>query len=453
VKWSVLSTFLVMGLVLCSRAGLANPNVEDVRLLTLPEALEIGLYTHPSLTRRREEARAEDAVVNRVASDAKFKVFLEAAYKQGVAGQPNFSFPGIIQGSLDRYTSMDGYLVQPYDFGRTRFRTRAQRHTADAAHAEENTQLAKVALRVVQTYYDLLRTQAVEQLEQNNVDARATVARYADIRFRNGAIARVDVGLALASLAEARVRLIRSHNDVLQAFATLENAMGVSALPAYRVEEPPMLASDRAILAPGVGVNPLGGSLEQDVRKALDQRPEMATLRARVEASADSVRAAAAGHRPTLRLIASSGIIKLAKPTSDDNYAFGVAFSVPIFSGGLIEADTEEARHRLSASSARELEQADDIRLEVTRARLLVGSLLEARQASAERVAQSADSEHLARLRYQHGIGTFIDLQQAQLALLSAYLDETRLRYDTLTAFYSLRYARGEILDQLEGNI
>jgi len=150
---------------------------------------------------------------------------------------------------------------------------------------------------------------------------------------------------------------------------------------------------------------------------------------------------------PTLRFQAVGGYIELPKPVKPNDWAYGMALTYPFYTGGLIESESDEALHRLAATRLRGEELANDLRLEVTRARLQLESLLESRTAAAERVRQAADSDRLSTSRYRHGLGSIIEQQQAQLALLNAKIDEARLRFETMTAYYALSYARGDILD------
>jgi outer membrane protein TolC len=95
--------------------------------------------------------------------------------------------------------------------------------------------------------------------------------------------------------------------------------------------------------------------------------------------------------------------------------------------------------------AARE-EEAQTIRLQVTRARLALASLAQSQQATEEQLRQARDSVNLATQRYQAGLGSFLELQQAQLALLTAETDAARLRYETVTAQAALGYALGTLV-------
>lgn len=407
--------------------------------LTLDQAVRLALASNPGVHRRTEEALAEKAAVARVGAEEWPRLFLETAYKDGFPGAPNFSFRGFVQSSSIVNWGSDAVFSWTYDFGRSAARTRSQQHLADSARAEEKLQMCTVALRVVKSYNDVLLSRAILALEDKNLESRATIARYAQTRFRAGTIGRVDVGLAEAGLAEARVRQIKARNDVDQSLAVLANAMGQDSLSGSVVE------------TEDTGAGLLQGTLDQDLGVALQRRPDLESARSRVAAGEESLAAADAGHRPTLRFLAATGYLETRTPQVPDNYAFGLALTFPIYSGGGVEAEIDEAQHRLNALNDRVTDQAQAARLEVTRARLLLSSLLESRQASEERVRQASDSERLATLRYKHGMGTIVELQQAQLALLSAQTDQARLRYDTLTACYALRFVRGEILDSFGG--
>lgn len=413
---------------------------QGVPPLTLQQCVGQALDQNPSIHRRTEEALAEEAAVDRLAAEEIPRLFAESTYKDGFPGTPNFSFRGFVQSSSILNYGADVVFSWTYDFGRSQARTRAQKHVASSARAEERAQMGLIAMRTAKAYHDLLLAQAIAELEGHNVEARETIARFADLRFRKGTIPRLDVGLARAGLEEARVRKIRADNEVLQARAVMANLMGLENIAGLEFAE----ARD---LPPEM----LAGTVEEDLPGALRKRPEMDSARARVNWGEQTLEAADAGHRPTLRFLATTGYLQTRTVVNPSDYSFGVAVTFPIFSGGAVDAEIEEAEHRLAAAKDRVEDQAQAVRLEITRARLLLSSLLETRQAINERLRQAADSEHLATSRYKHGLGNILELQQAQLALLGAQTEEARNRYDTMSAYYNLHYTRGEILEDFLG--
>lgn len=403
----------------------------DAPRLTLPEAIRTALQRHPSLVRRAEDRAAAVAREQRAASEERPHFGIEALGKDGPAGAPNFSFPGLANAGITRHVGADVVLSQQFDFGRTLHRTRARHAAAEASRADERTQAAQVVLGVYRAFDDALLAGALARVARKNEETRGTTMRQAEARNRAGLTSRVDVGLARAAEAEARAARIRAESARWSAMAALNAAMGIDGPPDYDLVE----------------ADPAGGAiptLAEAVARGLRDRPETDRQRAQIRAAEEALRAASAGSAPVVRLLLSGGWLNVAPRNTDPNtYAVGIGMTVPLYTGGAVEADVGESRHQLGAVRAADAELAQEIRLQVTRAWWTLRALLDSQEAVAAEVREARDSEWLATLRYRHRLGSIVELQQAQLAVLGAEINEARLRFDIATARAALRYAMG----------
>lgn len=421
-------------------ASPAPPLTAPPPTLSLQQAVATALQKHPSLIRLDETRQAAEARERAAASDFLPRLTIEAIEKDGPSSAPGFGFSGLVNTTLTRHTGASIVLSQMiYDFGRARHRTRARRFAAGAAGADEQAQQALVTLNVYQAYNNALLAQRLVQVAEQNVAARELTVRQAQARFDAGLTSRVDVDLARANLAEAQVGLVNAQNGLQQAFADLNAAMGTTGPAAYTLEELP---------ANTPPASPPSTPLEQDVAAALRQRPEIQSVEAQIQAAEETARAARAGGLPLIRGLASTGAIHVAAANSrlNHDHALGVGVTFPFYTGGLVQAEVAEARHQAAALQASREEQAQTIRLQVTRARLALTSLAQSQRATEEQLRQAQDSMNLATQRYQEGLGNFLEVQQAQLALLTAETNAARLRYETVTAQAALGYALGTLV-------
>lgn len=430
---------LLIALCLQANAGaaaeLAAPS------LSLDAALTTALERHPSLRRLGEEGLAAEAR-EEVAKSAFFpRVTLEALGKEGPPSAPGFGFHGLANSTIVQNAGASVVFEQMiFDFGRAHHRTEASRWLAGAAKTQVQSQRALVTLGLYRAYFRALLAQQLVELAQENLSARETIVKQAEARAKAGLTSRVDEGLARASLAEAQVGLVRARNETQNAFAELNNAMGVAGAPSYRLGEPPeaQLASDTRATA-----------LEQDVLRALEQRPEMQALHRHIQAAAEQAEAAQAEGKPLIRALGSVGYLNAPDEFGDDRiFAAGLSLSYPLFTGGQVEGEVASARHREAALQAARDELAQTIRLQVAQARMALDALAQSRWAIAEQLTYARDSVKLATQRYREGLGDFLELQQAQLGLVSAETSAARVRYDLVTAQAALRYALGTLVGE-----
>jgi outer membrane protein len=432
---------LFLCFLLCSPAiGQALAPQAPPPKLSLEQAIANALRQHPSLIRLDETRQAAEARERAEASAFLPRLTLEAIGKEGPTSVPGFGFSGLVNSTIVRNYGASVVLSQMlYDFGRALHRTRSRRFAAAAVSADEQAQRAFVTLNIYHAYNSTLLAQQQVQLAIQDVATRELTARQAQARFDAGLTSRVDVDLARASLAAAQVALVNAENALAQAFADLNAAMGTPAGPTpYTLEDTPTTAP------PAI---PLTTMPEQDFGQALRQRPEIQSAEAQIRAAEEAARAAQANGLPLVRGLASGGYDNVAPGQFGTNhtYAVGVGISFPFYTGGQVQAEVADARHQAAALRGSREELSQTIRLQVTRARLALTSLAQSRQAVEEQLTQAQDSVKLASERYQAGLGNILELQQAQLALLTAETSAARLRYDTLTAQAALRYALGTL--------
>lgn len=410
---------------------------------------------------------------------------LESSAKQGPPGSPGFGFTGLLATPLNRHYGADVSLSQTlFDFGRTAHRVAASRYDAAAAQHVAAASDAGVGLEARLAFYDALLSQRLERLAREVERQDEALVRAADARFQAGLTSRVDVDLARAALARARAARFSAEADTQAALQRLGTAMGLSAPPPAELEDsvappyvpPPGLTDEvtpaspsGAVGGPGgpapiagsptaPGGTPLSGAArggppgvasQEELRTlaaaAVRRRPEVLAAQALTHAAEADVESARSARRPLVRAIASAGWVNPGSLIHDSNryWSVGAAVSIPILSGGLLEAQEREARHHLDAVRSAEQAQDNAARLEAVRARLRLDALEQAVPAGEEQVRQSEDALRLARERYRTGLGSFLELQQAQLAYVQAETDDSRALYAREAGRAELDHALG----------
>ena len=124
-------------------------------------------------------------------------------------------------------------------------------------------------------------------------------------------------------------------------------------------------------------------------------------------------------------------------------YGLGVTSVVPLYTGGRIEGQIEEADARRGETQATTRSIANDIVLQVAQAYL--GRLTAEQQikVSEEKVAHAREALTLARERYKAGLGSILDVTTATTDLLGAQVGLAEALYDFRASEAALAYATG----------
>ncbi|NDK17183.1 MAG: TolC family protein, partial [Armatimonadetes bacterium] len=151
---------------------------------------------------------------------------------------------------------------------------------------------------------------------------------------------------------------------------------------------------------------------------------------------------AAAERKPSLSAVASYNSEGSDVPNLE-NWNVGFAVSLPVFDGGRIRAATREAEAELGARQAERELLRQQLELEVTGAVLRIQDALERVAATTKAVAEARETLNIQRRAYELGVGTALDVFDAQTALTQADVNHTQALTDAQTATAELTYAVG----------
>ena len=125
------------------------------------------------------------------------------------------------------------------------------------------------------------------------------------------------------------------------------------------------------------------------------------------------------------------------------NWDVGLILSWPIFQGGLTRAQVDEAAANLDNVDAQKGVVLLQVRLDVEQARLAVRAAKASLGATNDAVTNGKEQLRLAEARYSTGVGSIIELNDAQLAYANAQTQAVQARYGLATARVQLLSALG----------
>jgi outer membrane protein len=180
------------------------------------------------------------------------------------------------------------------------------------------------------------------------------------------------------------------------------------------------------------------------VREAIANRPDLKTLQLQAEAARQYANSESKLNYPTVNFLGTAGEAPERDHTLQQNYgAAGVNIVVPVFNGGLYSGRIAEARLRAQAAERDVHDQSllieRDVRTSWARARDANLQI----QVAQELVDQTTVALRLAQARYDAGLSSIVELNQAELSQTSALIQAASARFDYLSARSALNYALG----------
>ena len=426
IQWGLCT--ILIALALGINSGRAQQTTVDT--LTIDRAVELGLQNHPSL--RSAGAAERGAAAGRQQAFSSYYPFLSfaatATHTEGVFVS-NPLFPARSQSYSNYSGSLQAQLLL-YDFGRTSNRVGANTDLTNAAASDYTATRELVKMNVEVAYIGLLATKRVVVVNQEAVTQANKHLTQAKAFYTVGRRPQFDVTKAEVDLANANVNLIHANNLSQLARVQLENAMGIHPTGQYEVTEQ-------------MRVKPFTASMDSAKALAFRLRPEIQSARARLEANKSLASATRSQHLPTLSATGNYSWNGFEPTPLYPRWNAGVQLTLPIFQGFSIAAQVEQAEANVDAAQATLDAQLEAVRLEVEQNYLTLKEAEERRVAAAKLVEQAEANLNIAERQYAAGVGTALEVTDAQLTRSNAQIVNIQALYDYVTSLVRLRRAMG----------
>lgn len=298
-------------------------------------------------------------------------------------------------------------LAAPLFDARANAAARASRRRLEAADLSVAAARDEVAAAVADLYLAAVTARArIATLNAEVATARA-VAGEARGRHDAGRAAGIDVVRADFSLAGTEQRAIEAENAAARLDLALERAIGLP--PGRPLELDPLPYAPLAMPTP-----------EEAIAQAREQRSDLAAARATVDALVAAETAVRRGRLPRLELRGAWGPSGPSVGTAENTYEATTVLRLPLFDGGRIAGELQEAKGRTAAARARLADLEVGLEVEIRTAFLDAASA--ARQVTVARQGLELAELQLvqARDRFAAGLASSLDVTQAQEALTLA---------------------------------
>ena len=338
-----------------------------------------------------------------------------SAARSRVSRRTATSFPGIPRQFNDYQATLDlSYEVDL--FGRLRSNADAARALLRASEASRDAVRLALAAQVAKSYYAMQSFDRQVALTREAVKLREDALELQRKRFRGGVISEFELRQLEAEAAAVRAQL----PPLEQARETEEAALAVllGRTPAEVMQSTIKVADPEAetAIAP---VLPEGLPSELLLR-----RPDLVAAERQLAAAHAQIAVARAEMFPSIALTGSLG---RESAQLSDLFAGGaglasiaIGLAQPIFAGGRLEARTQQAEAREREALAQYQQAIRNAFGEVRSALAVQARSRESFDAQAARERALVETLRLARLRYENGVASQLDVIDAERNLLAA---------------------------------
>lgn len=411
--------------------------------LDLPACIELALKQNPAVLTAREELRRTRGIIIETRAQAIPQLAALGEYRKIDEDFVDL-FPGT-PGAFDNQTEPWRATVElsqlVWSGGRVQAAIRAARLSDKIAMLEYHRIVAQTILDVRRAFYLILLNQELVTVREQSL--RLLTQQLADTRhrFEVGAVPQFNVLRAEVELANAKPPLIRARNDLRLSKEALARLLAIDTLAQQPLDSPSFTPAGK------LDYEPREWTLEQALRDALAQRPEMEQAEARVRLQQENVRAARAGYHPEIAVFIDYGIRNSTFSSKVDDtihgWSVGARARWNLFDGLATQGRVQQAQAQLHSAEIQAADTRRAIELEVRQAYSDFLQAVELLEAQKKTVEQAEESLRLAEARFRAGTGTQLDVLSAQTALTEARSNEARALYDYNVAVATMERVTG----------
>jgi outer membrane protein TolC len=307
--------------------------------------------------------------------------------------------------------------------------------------ATENEKAAKftvqdarelVVLLVGNQYLLTVASAARLDTAKAQLNTAQTIFQQTEDLKKAGVAAGIDVLRSQVQMQTQQQRVLAAQNQFEQQKMSLARTIGIPVAQQFQL-------TDTVPYAPLTSLN-----LEEALAHAYQVRPEFRAAESRVRSAELAVKAAKGEALPTVDLNGQTGFIGPAPGSSENTYAISAGVRIPIFQGGKVKADVEQAATLLRQERLQLENLRARVEYEIRSALLDVKTSDDQVAVANQQIGLAAEQLKEAQDRYKAGVSGSLEVVQAQEAVAGANENHIQALYQNNVAKLSLVRALGE---------
>jgi outer membrane protein len=319
------------------------------------------------------------------------------------------------------------------DFGRTANLVSSAKSSAKSEDENSAATTAEIIMAVDQAFYNALETRALLQVAQQTVDARQLTVDKISALTKAKLKSDLDLSFANVDLARAKLLQLEARNNSEASLAVLSAILGYPDQQKFNLVE-----SSHEPEQPEPDVTPL-------IMTAMRQRPEVLALQDQLEAAEKFGHAEHDLWKPTLSALGTVGVAPVRNENLPNWYgAVGVNVNIPVFNGFLYNARAKTADLQTEVAKQKLMDQRNNIARDVRKSWQDSQRAFERLSVTRQLREQANLGLNLAQSRYSLGLGSIVELGQAELQKTEADIADTDAQYQYRMSRLLLAYTIGE---------
>jgi len=405
----------------------------DLGILTMAKAIDLALQNNPQTRIAWLQAQQARSIVGSTQS----LYYPELDFGLGYIRSRQASQGGRSVFDSSNFTPSLTLTYLLFDSGDRAAQVEEARQALIAADFAHNEQIQSTILDTEQAFFGFMEAKALVDAQNATLKNRQASLDAAQERHRAGVATINDVLQAQTARSQAQLTYESLEQNLRVFQGTLATTMGLAVTTRF----------DVAALPTDVPMDAVRTAVDALIAQAEAQRPDFAASRAGIAAAEARVRQARAGGLPTVGLTAVGNRSYFGGGFSGDanTYSIGIALRMPLFNGFRTKFDVRAAETGvdIAREDARSVQQQIDLQVWNSYSGLSTAS--QRVRTSRDLLSSAEQSSDVAQNRYRSGVGSILDVLNADAALALARAEEIQARADWFIAVAQLAHDTGSL--------
>jgi len=447
-----------------------DSTIKPGETLNLERCINIALQKNPNITLASNTSKLYPSR----ASEAKASYLPQFNISSGYSRENPITDSSQGNISNNNYSGNFGINQLIYDFGRTSSAVKIQNLDYKSSKFNIDNAVVQVEYNVKQAYYTALSAKISRDIYVESIKQYEKHLKQALAFFKEGTVSKIDVTTAQVNLSNAQLNYIKANDTYKTSISTLNNVIGIPDAPDYNIadtvtfrhpesikinevkianatEKGTTKADNNSVLKQKVTKTDIIDNLtfnkyeinyEDALKAAIDNRPDLKALIVQEAAANESIKLAKANYFPSMSGFVNYGWGGQQFPL-DSGWSVGANLTIPVFNGFLTKYQVKEAKTNLDITKSNTEILKQQLYLQVQQAYITLIDSEKSIPLSEISVKQAKENLELADGRYNVGVGSSVDVVDAETNYDNAQLSYVEAVYNYNTARNNLEKAMG----------
>ncbi|MCX5778877.1 MAG: TolC family protein [Elusimicrobia bacterium] len=413
----------------------ASQSVAGQKELSLERAITLLVENNPAIREAEQSAEAAVARKRQKAGDLFPQIDLAASYTK-LSPDPSVDFPGLGLIQFFPEQNYDAHIVARqtlFDFGKKWDTYKATKYSSEAAKNAARAVKSNLKLQTVYTFYSILLLQKSIEVQNQELKSLNEYLEITQKKLASGTATGFDVLTIQVKLEEAKNKKIDLENNCAKQLITMRRLI---CLP----------DSDSEAVTGDLQVQSEPIDTASFLALAAQERPELKAARATTVSAKMLLGSSRSERYPSINLFYEYGykngyLPDLAAIVQDT--VAGARFDMPLFGGFTTYNKIKEAQAQHASLQAREKDMEGLVIAEVKQAASDVETNAKKIDAAVLHVKLAQEAVSQAKVRFENGVITNLDMLNADNALAEAKLLQLQANFNYIVSRETLKKAAG----------